>query len=226
MMREDDSYEEEVARPPAYNEQRFETKIEADLGYEIEDAVLREEIAEEVYNPKIVAEFGYDPEVGGADGPSQPAMLATQAAYAGNTGAFDESEGSEQEGGGQPTNLLASSKGYVMPKNLGENDAGEEDDLEKKFGFGPQDDDDDDDEGGGSGHKPYEALDAVREEEDEEEEEIKPKKGSRKVGKLDNKIKGTCTFGLEFWKQKLDGLLMPSFWSQSRFLQSPFDCDL
>lgn len=68
MMREDDEEEEYVpARPPAYNEQRFDSRIEADIGYEIEDEYLKEEIADFVYNPPPKLQFGFDGTIEGAN---------------------------------------------------------------------------------------------------------------------------------------------------------------
>ena len=102
MMR-DDEEEMEVLRPPAYHEQYFDSKIEEDLGYEITDPVLKNQIAEEIYNPKPKAEFGFDPSVGGE--PGKP--LFTLTSYATNTGTLESEED-------QPTNMVAASMGYVM----------------------------------------------------------------------------------------------------------------
>ena len=68
MMRDDDEEEEYVpARPPAYNEQRFDSRIEQDLGYEIEDEYLKEEIADLIYNPPPKLQFGFDGTIEGAN---------------------------------------------------------------------------------------------------------------------------------------------------------------
>lgn len=184
MMREDE--DDEVPRPPAPHEQRFDTRIEEDLGYEIADPDLKDRIAEEVYNPKPKAEFGFDATVA-PDREGQP--LFTLTSYATNTGTLQEDEE-------QPTNLVASAAGYVMPKTMGEAEKealGNE--VEATFGRKtPQDEDDDDDSSSSSEeekkkkkkkkkkdkgksdspHKPYAQLDTL-----EEDNEYSPKKGAK-----------------------------------------------
>lgn len=199
MMREEEE-EYEVARPPAYDEQRFGSRIEQDLGYDVADAVLRDQIAEEVYNPKPQPEFGFDPTVEGGDPSMAGRPLAAPAAYAANEGTLlaDEEEG--------PTNLVASSFGYVMPKNMGDAESNQlAEEVNTKFGRAtPQDDefeeesesssDEDEkrkqkkkkkkDKKEESPHQPHSALDTVA----EENEARKPK--SRPVGAGVDRIQG------------------------------------
>ena len=154
-MREDESEEPEVARPPAPHEQVFDSRIEEDLGYEIEDEYVKEKIADYVYNPKPVAEFGFDATVEGArTSASGGAPLAAPAAYASNTGAF--AEGDEKAAPAAPTNLVASSKGYVMPKNMAEAPEETDEAIDEKFGLGAQEVEDD-------GFIPGQQLDTVDE---------------------------------------------------------------
>jgi len=184
MIREDE--EDEVPRPPAPHEQRFDTRIEDDLGYEIADPDLKDRIADEVYNPKRKAEYSFDPTVA-PDREGQP--LFTMTSYATNTGSLEEDEE-------QPTNLVASAAGYVMPKTMGEAEkdaVGEE--VEATFGRKtPQDDEEEEEESSSdeeekkkkkkkkkkekekvdSPHKPYAQLDTL-----EEDNEYSPAKGSK-----------------------------------------------
>ncbi|CAB9500478.1 Kinesin-like protein [Seminavis robusta] len=174
MMRDDEDDEEEFARPPAPHEQQFNTKIEAALGYDITDAMLRDEIAEDVYNPKPKAEFGFDPTVEGAGDADAP--LVKLADYAANTGNLQETEDAG------PTNLTAATMGYVMPTQMEDtNDKDVEKEVGEKFGGRtPQDGDSDGEDGT---HTPYQQLDTVDEASEDSynpEPDKKPAKPAKK----------------------------------------------
>jgi hypothetical protein len=185
MMRESDDEDEEDehdSRPPAYHEQQFNTKIEQEIGYIIEDQFLREQIAQDIYDPKPKPEFGFDPTVPGADPTSGGKPMVQFASYAANQGEFK----SEQEE--QPTNLVASSRGYVMSKNFGDTAQKDIDkEVSNKFGGGAPIDDDIE-----GSHRPYQALDTVDEDEDSEEEvEVKKsKKAKKKEQKMKQEVQG------------------------------------
>lgn len=141
MMRDesDEGEEDEVLRPPAYNEQRFNSRIEHDLGYEIPDSHWRNEIADLVYNPKPKAEFGFDPTIDKAHVATEDDPLVRKAHYAANTGIMGDMDASDRDAApSAPTNLLAAEKGYVMPTNLTEETPDETEQLlDNKFGGGP-----------------------------------------------------------------------------------------
>lgn len=159
---EDDEMMEEVLRPPAYNEQRFRSKIEKDIGYEIPNESLKEELAEDVYNPQPEAEFGFDPSVPGATRGNGP--LVVTAVYTANTGGFDTDDG---DAAVKPTNLVAASKGYVMPQDMAEETNKDVDStIDSKFGAAAQE---------AANHEPGLQLDTVDEGGDSDNEEKAPR---------------------------------------------------
>jgi len=107
---------------PAYNEIKFDTRIERDLGYRVRDPAVRDRIEGEVYHSKPQPQFGFDPTVPGAykgDGP-----LVIKAHYRANAGTLLGRDGNNDTSvvnehmidHAPPTNLTAARKGYVMPQ--------------------------------------------------------------------------------------------------------------
>ena len=99
-----------VLHQPAYNEQRFDSRIEQDLGYRVHDVYFREEIADLVYNPKPQAQFGFDSSIPGAKKGSVPLVQVVDfySGCAAGLGVDADCDDSES---------VATNKSLGMPKN-------------------------------------------------------------------------------------------------------------
>ena len=111
-------------RAPAHNAQAFNSRLEQDLGYEIEDPIVRVGIAGLIYDPTPKPKFGFDPTIPGANA-AKP--LVTFTTYADNTGEVASEA---------PTNLVACSRGYVMSKSMADSAPDDlDEEIDMKFGM-------------------------------------------------------------------------------------------
>lgn len=172
MMRdESDEHESFDAGLLDMEAQHFNTKIENDLGYEIEDPNLREVVSQVVYNPKVKAEFGFDPVVArNATGTASVKEVVTPkpAPYAENkTSAVVTPQPAplaENKPAPPPSNQAGQTRGFVMPSQVTPNEVEDDDDEvdQQDMGYSiPHNESKDSEED--AAYKPYSPLSSVPE---------------------------------------------------------------
>lgn len=158
MMREYDSDDDSYDGRPT--QRSFNSKIEQELGYEIGDPRLRDEIANKVYNPQPKAEFGFDPTVVEmAQGELPDSSLHQPQVTPSPSGPPEPSSGK--------TNLVASAQGYVMPSSPGGDDDDDEygeEEVSERLGYAmPSNISPPAEKVEPPVHKPYQPLSSVKE---------------------------------------------------------------
>lgn len=195
MMRDDSEDESFGDGPPP--PKTFNSKIEEELGYEVDDPALRDEIAEEFYNPKPKAEFGFDARV------AQKVLGAVPENPNPRPAEYMANKSVPATSSGKP-NLVAGARGYVMPSAFGEEEDGGDEEIDEKFGYGtPSPPVGSVNTGGGDkemedpNYKPYSPLAAVKETQLENDDDVQSDASSERApriitptGKVGDRIRG------------------------------------